>query len=76
MKTIDKAELERERLLSTEDAATYLGLARATIYKMVMERSIPFTKVGSRVLFQRSRLLRFVEDRTVEPRPGAKRALA
>jgi excisionase family DNA binding protein len=54
-------------LMSIEEAAEYLGLKVATIYKYTSSRRLPFVKIGSRVLFTREKLEEFVKNHIVEP---------
>ena len=52
-----------ESLISVGEAANRLGLSEHTIRKYVQVRSIPFVKIGARVLFAPRDLDQFVEDR-------------
>jgi excisionase family DNA binding protein len=63
--------METERLISVREAADLLGLKAATIYKYKMVGSIPFIKLGSRVLFSPARLRSWVAEHAREP-VGAK----
>jgi excisionase family DNA binding protein len=46
-----------EKLLSVDETASLLGLKKSTIYKMTcLKNSIPFLKLGTRVLFRPSEL--------------------
>ena len=68
--------MSETKLLSIGEAAKRLGLKKATVYKYVGLRAVPFVKLGSRVLFDPIRLDAWVKAHAVEPKPGAKRALA
>ncbi len=59
------------RLLSVEEAATYLGVQKSTIYSWAWRRKIPSVKMGRRLLFDREDLDRIIEERKreVEPSP-------
>ncbi len=61
----------KTRLLSVEDAATYLGVQKSTIYSWAWRRKIPSVKMGRRLLFDREDLDRIIEERKreVEPSP-------
>lgn len=48
---------EPEKFLSVEEASIYLKTTKSTIYKMTMEKKIPFYKpTGKRVFFKKSEL--------------------
>lgn len=44
------------RLLTVEDAATYIAVSTSTLYGWVWQRKIPFVKVGRALRFDRSDL--------------------
>ena len=58
------------KLLSIEEAAHYLGLAKNTLYKMVSQKRIPFTKLGGRLLFPIAQLDEWIKQKTVMPIPA------
>ena len=41
------------RLLSQQDAASYLGISYWTIRDLVFRRELPFVKIGRRILVDR-----------------------
>ncbi len=51
--------------LSLEEAIMLTGLTRSTIYKLTMDKSIPFAKYGKRLIFSRRELREWIEKRTV-----------
>jgi len=53
----------KTRLLSVEEAATYLGVQKSTIYSWAWRRKIPSVKMGRRLLFDREDLDRIIEER-------------
>lgn len=57
----------KKRFLDVKEVAEYTGLAESTIYTMVSERRIPFTKMGRRLKFDRDKLDRWIRDHSVEP---------
>ena len=65
-----ESTIER-RLLNMEDAATYLGISKHTIYTMVSQRRIPVTKIGKLNKFDRLKLDAFIEKNTTKPRYAA-----
>jgi excisionase family DNA binding protein len=51
---------ENGKFLSVEEAAEFLRVKTSTIYSWVSQGKIPHSKVGSRVLFEKSVLVEFV----------------
>jgi excisionase family DNA binding protein len=54
------------RLLNVGEAAQYLGLEIATVYKKARLRELPYVKVGRALRFDVEALGRFIEEHTVE----------
>jgi len=50
-----------KRLLSVEEAASYFGVQKSTIYSWAWRRKIPSVKMGRRLLFDREDLDRMIE---------------
>jgi len=59
-------EVEK-RLLSAREAAEYLGISHRTIWAWAQTGGLPVTRLGRRVLFDRSRLDEIIERMTEEP---------
>ena len=38
-------------VLTVDEAARYMGIAKSTLYKMMMRREIPYSKPGGKVCF-------------------------
>ena len=55
-----------KRLLNVEEAARYLGLEVATVYKKARLRELPSVKVGRALRFDVSALGRFIDQHTIE----------
>ena len=53
---------DKNRLLILPEAAEFLNLSKATIYRHVSDRSIPFHKQGSRLYFIEVELLEWVKS--------------
>ena len=51
-----------EELLTVGQAAELLNLTSATVYGMVYERRIPFSKPGGRLYFSRTELMAWVKN--------------
>jgi excisionase family DNA binding protein len=59
-------QMDNQLLLSVEEAADVLRLARTRIYELVMTRKIQSVKVGRRRLVVRTSLLDFVQTLLLE----------
>lgn len=55
------------RFLSINEAAQLLGLSTSTLYKKTSARSIPFFKIGGRVLFEEEMLEQWIRNHAVQP---------
>ena len=52
--------------MNIKQAAEYTGLKEATIYHYIVERKIPYIKIGARVVFDSQDLDRWLESKKVE----------
>ena len=52
---------DKNRLLSVEETAKYLGVQKSTIYSWAWRRKIPSVKIGRRLLFDQEDLDRMIE---------------
>ena len=57
------ASSNQSQFLSVEEAAEFLRLKPSTLYSWVSNGKIPYSKVGSRILFEREALVEFVKTR-------------
>jgi excisionase family DNA binding protein len=62
-------QMVSQKLLNVKEVSLYTGLAADTIYKMVSQRRIPFTKVGKLVKFDHATLDGWLKQHTVMPMP-------
>jgi len=53
-----QAPPEEETLLTVEEIAEYLGVSKVTIYSWKKEGKLPFYRMGRRVYFKKSEILR------------------
>ena len=51
---------QRDEIMTIEDASEFIRLAKPTVYALVSNRQIPFSKKGKRLYFRRSELERWV----------------
>lgn len=56
------------RYFTIHDAAAFTGLSRASLYRRISDRTIPFIKIGRRVLFDRQDLIRWLATHKHKPR--------
>ena len=56
------------RFLDVKEAAEYLGLAASTLYTMVSQRRIPYTKMGRCTKFDRLELDQWIASHAVKVR--------
>ncbi len=52
-------------LLNSSQAATYLNVSESYVRKAVARNSIPFVRIGTRVLFKRETLNEWIDRHTV-----------
>jgi excisionase family DNA binding protein len=58
--------------VGVDEAAQILSTSEKAVYNMVARGEIPYFKIGSRLRFSRSGLVRFIEQRRA-PSPGRNR---
>ena len=54
---------KQSQFLSIEEAAEFLRLKPSTLYAGVSKDKIPYSKIGSRILFEKEALIEFVKAR-------------
>ena len=67
---MSKPTLMTGRLMTIQQAAQYTGLAVSTIYTMVSQQRIPYTKVGRCLRFDMGLLEQWIKQHTVMPMPS------
>jgi excisionase family DNA binding protein len=55
--------------MSVQEAADFLRIRPSTVYLWVSENKIPYSRIGSRLLFNRDELERFVQASTHTEKP-------
>lgn len=61
------------RFLTVDEASALTHFAKQTLYRRTCERSIPFTKVGGKLLFPEDKLLDWLNAHTFVPSNGKAR---
>jgi excisionase family DNA binding protein len=54
---------KQKEVLNSEEAATFLGISRNTLYEWIVQKKIPHIKVGRLLKFNRSHLEKWLEKR-------------
>ena len=57
-------------VMDATEVAEYLGIAKATVYKWVEYRQIPYTKIGTLLRFPKWIIDRWLAERAVRPEPS------
>lgn len=68
-KRIVSEQISKEKqLLNTEEASEFLGIRKNTLYEWIIQKKIPYIKVGRLVKFRREDLENWLKRRTQEER--------
>jgi len=51
-----------DHILNVNEAGEFVGLKTPTVYSLVSQRKIPFSKNGKKLMFLKSELLQWVKD--------------
>jgi excisionase family DNA binding protein len=62
-------DLEENRCLRIPEAAAFLGIAPKTVYDLMKDGSLPYTRVRTERRIEKSALRAYVAARRVERRP-------
>ena len=54
---------KEKQLLDTKQAAQFLGISRNTLYEWIIQKKIPYVKVGRLVKFRREHLEKWLEKK-------------
>ena len=52
--------MQENRFMDVPGLAEYIHMAKSTVYKMVSNKTVPFSKIGSRTLFDRIQIDQWV----------------
>jgi excisionase family DNA binding protein len=55
---------KQKQLLDTNEAAEYLGIRKNTLYEWILQRKIPYVKVGRLVKFREDELEAWLKERS------------
>ena len=58
--------MDKDRLLTKDEAAKYLRISVTTLGRMIRQREIPHIKLGRRVLFKMSDIDKYLESKKVK----------
>lgn len=59
---------KQKQLLDMNETAEYLGISKSTLYEWVIQKKVPFVKVGRLTKFKKEALDTWLEQRTHEER--------
>lgn len=65
MKKVNIPTIER-KTMTAKECSIYLGISIDLTYILARERSIPHFKIGSRVLFKKEALDKWIENQMIE----------
>lgn len=55
-----------KEFLTVKDLALLLGLSKTSIYRLLIARDIPFTRIGRNIRFSRAEMTDYLERNTVK----------
>jgi len=55
--------MKKHILISIDEAATYLGLQKSTLYSWINQRKIPYIKVGKLIKFDMRQLDKWLQEK-------------
>lgn len=58
-------QTEKERMLSTKDVANYLGIHLVTVYRMIRDKKLPFSRIGGRWRIHKMKLDKWAEEKAI-----------
>ncbi len=66
VRTLENLCYSAKEVLNLEEAASFLGIAKSTLYKMTHENQIPFYKpAGKLIYFEKSVLLEWIRSNRI-----------
>ena len=66
VRTLENLCYSSKEVLNLEEAASFLGIAKSTLYKMTHENQIPFYKpAGKLIYFEKSVLLEWIRSNRI-----------
>src|SRR5260370_39907369 len=66
---------DSREVMNIRQASQYLGVSPDTLYKYVNEQRIPALKLGNRWSFKKSKLDQWMEEKSMETEPQAKKKI-
>ena len=61
------------KLMTCAETAEFLNLNKFTLYRLASRRKVPFFRIGRKLLFDKSRIEKWIEGRAVPERHGGMR---
>lgn len=61
------AHNQSKAFFTPEELADFLAVSKATVYRLVNKRQLPFHKIGGVLRFKRTDIERYLETARIEP---------
>lgn len=61
------AQNKMKAYFTPDELAEYLAISKATVYRLVNKRQLPFNKVGGMLRFRKDDIERYLEAGRIEP---------
>ena len=61
------ADNKTKAFLTPEELAEFLSVSKATVYRLVGKRQLPFHKIGGVLRFKRDDIERYLDEGRIEP---------
>ncbi len=71
----EKGMNDSREVMNIRQASEYLGVSPDTLYKYVNEQSVPAFKLGNRWRFKKSKLDQWMEEKSMDSGPQAKKKI-
>jgi len=63
-----KKHMQKSRFMTLKETAEYLNCSVSLIYRLAVTRKIPYVRISGKILFDLTKLERFIEENTIEVR--------
>jgi excisionase family DNA binding protein len=61
------ADIRKKEILNPEELALYLGISKATVYRLIESRQIPFAKIGGSLRVKKTEIDEYWKVCSFEP---------
>jgi excisionase family DNA binding protein len=67
MTTESNAHIKSKAFFTPEELAEFLSVSKATIYRLVGKRKLPFHRIGGMLRFKRQEIENYLENERIDP---------